>query len=104
MHKGIRRDGRLNVTPLGEFYEDLLKVDAWINARTMAAQANSLLCAKLMQRQVEIRDRIAYLARKKGISSDELWDLILSGEIKNDEPIEPELVPKTGTTKPKYYT
>lgn len=103
MHKGIRRDGRLNVTPLGEFYEDLLKVDAWINARTIAAQANSLLCAKLMQRQAEIRDRITYLARKKGVSSDELWDLILSGEIKNDEPID-ESIPRTGTTKPKYYT
>lgn len=103
MHKGIRRDGRLNVTALGEFYEDLLKVDAWINARTMAAQANSLLCAKLMQRQPEIQARVAYLARKKGVSSDELWDLILSGEIKNDEPIEPE-IPRTGTTKPKYYT
>ena len=54
-----------------------------------------------MQRQPEIQARVAYLARKKGVLVDELWDLILNGEIKNDEPIEPEF-PRTGTTKSKY--
>ena len=87
----IRKDGRLTVSPLGEFYEDLLKVDSWINARTIASQANSLLCAKLMQRQAEIRDRISYLAIKRGISADELWTQILNGEAeKEDLPAEDE--------------
>lgn len=81
----IRKDGRLVVSPLGEFYEDLLKVDSWINARTIASQANSLLCAKLMQRQVEIRDRVTYLATKRGISAEDLWTQILSGEAEEDE-------------------
>ncbi len=81
----IRKDGRLTVAPLGEFYEDLLKIDSWINARTIASQANSLLCAKLMQRQVEIRDRVNYLANKRGISADELWAQILNGEAQKED-------------------
>ncbi len=81
----IRKDGRLTVAPLGEFYEDLLKVDSWINARTIASQANSLLCAKLMQRQAEIRDRINYLANKRGIPADELWTQILNGEAQKED-------------------
>lgn len=76
----IRKDGRLVVAPIGEFYEDLLKVDAWINARTTAVQANSLLCAKLMQRQAEIKERVCYLAQKREISADELWRQILNGD------------------------
>lgn len=83
----IRKDGRLVISPLGEFYEDLLRVDSWINARTIASQANSLLCAKLMQRQVEIRDRVTYLAAKRGISAEDLWTQILSGEAEEDETI-----------------
>jgi hypothetical protein len=83
----IRKDGRLVVSPLGEFYEDLLKIDSWINARTIASQANSLLCAKLMARQTEIRDRVTYLAAKRGISTEDLWTQILSGEAEEDETI-----------------
>ncbi|MGB8691706.1 MAG: hypothetical protein WCD53_30890 [Microcoleus sp.] len=79
-----KKDGRLTVAPLGEFYEDLLRVDSWINARTIASQANSLLCAKLMQRQAEIRDRIQYLATKRGISAEDLWSQILSGEAERE--------------------
>lgn len=74
-----RKDGRFTISPLGEFYRDFLTVDAWINNRTTAIQANSLLCEKLMQRQTEIRDLIAYLAKKRAISTEELWAQILSG-------------------------
>ena len=74
-----RKDGRFTIAPLGEFYEDYLKVDSWINNRTTAIQANSLLCAKLMQRQVEIRDRVSYLAEKREISTKEMWAQILNG-------------------------
>lgn len=74
-----RRDGRFTIAPLGEFYEDFLTVDSWINNRTTATQANSLLCAKLMQRQAEIRDRVQYLAEKRNISTKEMWNQILNG-------------------------
>lgn len=74
-----RKDGRFTIAPLGEFYEDFLTVDAWINNRTTATQANLLLCAKLMQRQTEIRDRVEYLAEKREISAKEMWAQILNG-------------------------
>lgn len=82
-----RKDGRFTIAPLGEFYEDFLTVDAWINNRTTATQANSLLCAKLMQRQAEIRDRVEYLAEKREISAKEMWAQILNGtaQRKNSE-------------------
>lgn len=74
-----RKDGRFTIAPLGEFYEDVLTVDSWINNRTTATQANSLLCARLMQRQTEIRDRVEYLAEKRDISPKEMWVQILNG-------------------------
>lgn len=74
-----RADGRFTISPLGEFYADYLEVDSWINNRTTAVQANSLLCAKLMQRQSEIRDRVEYLAEKRNISAKEMWAQILNG-------------------------
>ena len=80
----IRKDGRLTVAAIGEFYEDLLRVDSWINARTMASQASLLLCEKLMQNQIEIRNQVACLANKRGISANELWNQILSGEAEKE--------------------
>lgn len=75
-----RKDKRLPIAPLGEYYEDLLIVDSWINERSMASQANSLLCSKLQERESRIRDRVDYLAKKRGINGDELWKQILKGE------------------------
>ena len=57
-------------------------MDAWVTAQTVAGQGKCLLCAKLMQRQEEIRSRVQYLAAKRGISADELWSQILKGEAK----------------------
>jgi len=80
-----KKDERLLVSPLGEFYEDLLRVDAWITAQTVAGQGKSLLCAKLMQRQGEIRSRVEYLAAKRGVTADELWTQVLKGNAKKLE-------------------
>ena len=74
------RRERFSISPIGEYYRDLLEIDAWINARTASAQANSLLCAKLQEREARIKDRVAYLARKRGITADEMWVLISKGE------------------------
>lgn len=79
---------RFQISALGEFYRDLLKIDSWINARTEANQANSLLCAKLQERTKIIEDRLAYLAEKRGISVRELRIQILQDratEISPDE-------------------
>jgi hypothetical protein len=68
---------RFFVSRLGEPYYDALKIEAWLKGRTMAAEGNSLLCARLMQREDYRKTMLERCARKRGISVDELWDLIL---------------------------
>jgi len=88
----MARRERFSIAPIGEFYRDLLEIDSWINARTASTQANSLLCAKLQEREPKIRERVAYLARKRGISPDEMMLQILKGEavdLMPDEFVEP---------------
>lgn len=80
------RRERFSIAPLGEYYRDLLEVDSWINARTASTQANSLLCAKLQEREQRIEERLAYLAKKRGISSDEMRIQILKGEAEDLSP------------------
>ncbi|HEY9760919.1 MAG TPA: hypothetical protein V6D07_00250 [Trichocoleus sp.] len=87
------RRERFSISPLGEYYMDLLTVDAWINARTNSTQANSLLCAKLQERETRIKERVSYLARKRGIGADEMWVQILKGEANDlnpDEIVDPD--------------
>lgn len=70
---------------LGEYYDDLLKLDSWINDRAVGNQAGSLICAKLQERESRIKERIKYLADKRGCSSEELIKQILNGEIPQEE-------------------
>ena len=69
----------MRLPPLGEWYYDLLTLDSWINDRTRGQHALSLLCAKLQEREPRIKERLEYLAKKRGITSDELWQQILAG-------------------------
>jgi hypothetical protein len=80
MVTSMARRERFSIAPIGEYYRDLLEVDAWINARTASTQANSLLCSKLQEREPKIRERLEYLARKRGITIDEMRAQILRGE------------------------
>jgi len=70
----------LQLSALGEYYADILAVDAWVNGRAPSGQAHSLLCSKLMQREDRVKERVAYLARKRGVDPDILWLQILKGE------------------------
>ncbi|OKH31038.1 hypothetical protein NIES2101_41865 [Calothrix sp. HK-06] len=83
-----RKDDRCVLSPLGEWYEDLLSADAAINARSMAMQGNSLLCAKLQERYPVIKERIQYLADKRGITFQECWKLCVTGRIEKITPDE----------------
>jgi hypothetical protein len=76
---------RLQLVALGEIYSDLLMVDSWMNNDSPTSQARSLLRSKLMQRESMIKERVAYLARKRGTDPDLLWLQILKGEA---EPID----------------
>ncbi len=62
---------------LGEYYQDLLTIDAFIAGRTASAQAGSLLCAKLQEREPRIKERLEYLANKRGITVEDLTLQIL---------------------------
>lgn len=85
-----RKDERLAIPALGEYYNDVLTVDAWVNGRTKVAQAQSLLCARLQERDKLIRERVEYLAKKRGISFDEMWADILNGTAQKIVPGEGE--------------
>ena len=74
-----RKDERLAIPALGEYYNDILTVDAWVNGRTKVVQAQSLLCAKLQERDKLIKERVEYLAKKRGITFDEMWEQIVNG-------------------------
>jgi hypothetical protein len=74
-----RKDERLVIAPIGEYYNDLLTVDSWIRDTTKSQQASSLLASKLQEREQRIKERIEYLAKKRGMTSDELWINILKG-------------------------
>jgi hypothetical protein len=78
-HTQLAKDRRLALPALGEYYNDILTLDAWINNRSRVVQAQNLLCAKLQEREIRIKERIEYIAKKRGITSEQLWDLILSG-------------------------
>jgi hypothetical protein len=71
---------RLSIRDPGEFYRDMLLIEAWLKGeRSLADEACNLLCARLMAR-AEIRgDMIAHLARKRGIDPAALIVEILAG-------------------------
>jgi len=92
LEMGVKKYERLQVAPLGEYYEDLLTVDAWIEDRPKSAQANTLLCNTLQEREPKLRERVAYLAKKRGIDPQEFWIAILKGNAEkiSHEEIAPE--------------
>lgn len=83
-----KKSERLQIPPLGEWYQDLLAIDAAINDRSEPNQASSLLCGKLQERESKIRERVQYLARKRNKSFDEMWDDILTSNYEKLTPDE----------------
>jgi len=82
-----KAEQRLTIPSIGEWYGDLLAIDAAINARTVGQQASSLLCAKLQERESKIRERVSYLGAKRGLTPDEMWKALATGKY---EPITPD--------------
>lgn len=82
---------RANPSRFGRYYANLglshyemLFVEAWLENRSLAEEAGSLLSAKLVQRKEERDEMLRKLARRMGITYDELWDGILDGTIAHD--------------------
>lgn len=86
----LRKDERLQLPALGELYDDILAVDAWINNRSKVAQGQNLLCTQLEEREPKIRERVAYLAQKRNITPEEMWTLIVTGKATRMSPAEME--------------
>jgi hypothetical protein len=74
-----KRTGRLQIGALSEFYEDLLRADSFLANNSLASQGKSLLQSYLGQKEAKIKERITYLAQKRNISFEEMWQQIQSG-------------------------
>ncbi|MGG6263219.1 hypothetical protein ACQ4M3_08055 [Leptolyngbya sp. AN03gr2] len=78
--QNMAKDDRLRIPSLGEWYEDLLRVDSAITGNSEPVQAASLLRAKLKERELIIEKRVRYLAAKRGITYEDMWLQILQGQ------------------------
>ncbi len=78
---------KLQLASLGELYDDLLAVQSWLNNDAATTEARSLLRSYLLLCEPTIRERVGYLARKRGLTQEALWLQILKGEA---EPIKPD--------------
>ena len=76
-----KRDDRLVIAPLGEPYEDLLTIDAFLAGNSVPQQGKSSLSAHLKQKKPYIEEGVRYLAKKRGIEFEEMWNLILTGQV-----------------------
>ena len=79
---------RLQVPFLGEHYNDMLLIEAWIKDRSGPAEAQSLLCSALMRREAARRAIIERLAEKRGVTPATLIGDILLGKASQLSPEE----------------
>lgn len=70
---------RFYVSWMGEYYMDALRVEAILKGRTQANEAASLLGAKLQEREEKRRKMVDYLAQKRGIPYQEMYQQLVSG-------------------------
>ena len=74
-----KKDERFKMTPLSEYYEDLLKADAFLARNTQSAQARFILQSSLVEKKEKIHEGVSYLARRRNVSFEEMWDRIQAG-------------------------
>ncbi len=74
-------------------HDDWLTVWAWLNDCSKAAQGASVISFGIRERKSEIERMLEYMAKKRGITSDELFKSILDGTANssgNNEPVSEE--------------
>lgn len=86
--KKTQKSYRIYASGIGEYYLDMLTVEASLKQRTEPMEAGSLLCAKLQERTEKRNTMVKYLAEKRGIEFEEMWALLLSGDMPSDEEVE----------------
>ena len=82
---------------LGEYYDDCLVIEVALKNRTKINEASSLICAKLMERSEKRKQMVQYLADKRGITFDDMWKQLLTGEY---QPLSPDELKEIGDTDP----
>lgn len=83
-----KRDDRLVIAPLGEPYEDLLAIDAFLAGNSIPQQGKSSLSDHLKQKKPYIEEGVKYLARKRQVTFEAMWDMILTGQVDKLSPDE----------------
>ena len=69
------------LSELGPYYDDMIEIEAWLKGRPVATEAASLLCAKLQERTETRNAMLDHEAAKRGVSRDELIQMILNGKV-----------------------
>ncbi len=75
-----RATERQYISYVGEYYDDAWTVEAELKGRTKTAEGASLLCGKLQERESRRNQMVQYLADKRGISFQDMWNQILIGK------------------------
>lgn len=98
-------NSRSYIAPLGEYYYDCLVVEAYLKGRTVSSEGASLLCHALMRREEYRNQMVEYCARKRGITPEQMWQEILTGEAKPMTPDQfKELQSQQGEGEPSLET
>lgn len=85
-----REKERQYASGMGEYYLDALAVEAALKKRSIAAEAGSLLCAKLQEREPRRTAMVQYMADRRGITFNQMWSLLLGGDIPTVEDLAPQ--------------
>ncbi|MBW4657662.1 MAG: hypothetical protein KME15_03235 [Drouetiella hepatica Uher 2000/2452] len=75
---------RFPIGPLSEHDDDWLTVWAWLNTRSKSAQVADLISYGIRERKAEIDDALAYVAKKRGITPEDLFQRILDGTVNQE--------------------
>lgn len=87
---------RVSIADMGEYYYDMLMVEAKLKGRTLTAEANSLLCSNLAKRTEARQQMLNHLAWKRGISPEEVARRILTDTLEPPTPEEVEAFKSMG--------
>ncbi|MDJ0702102.1 MAG: hypothetical protein QNJ46_02380 [Leptolyngbyaceae cyanobacterium MO_188.B28] len=71
-------DEQIHLGNLGEYYTDMLKLEAFIKHSSLTAQAETLLRTQLFQRTKYRNEVLEHLAWKRQVSIEELKKQILT--------------------------
>jgi len=85
-----KKTERLTIAGLPEDLEDILTVYAVIQGRSVPQLASSLLTTKIQEKLPKFRERMEYLAAKRGLTYQEFFNQCLTGNYQRMSPTDLE--------------